>query len=567
MKKKRRNIYILYAIAAILLVMIPFAITFTRTGTSVGVLGDDYVDISNEWRMEPSEDCEPLVNGTYGENMDEKIGVINLYYKIPEDFRDSHLVYRSKDVYTKVFIDDELLYETEVYQSELYNESPGNIWNAVRINSYDAGKWVRLEVSVAYDVNAVVVDHIMLGDKSDILVSYIQSKTYDIILSIVIIIIGVSLFVLNLYTYVGKSVSKVGTTTLSLYAITIGIWCLCETNVLQLIVDDVRMIQLLDNLVMFTATLLMVFFIDSYYDILKSRFIRLFCYLDILLLGYCFVVQVTGISDFHDSIFMAWIAFFIAGPILIISCIRGIYRKIKSKDIQVANVLHVVGFALLTLAGLFEGIRYAGIDSADRAQMLRLGLLLFIICFALGNQMDNYKIIKQGVKYNIVKNLAYSDGLTGLGNRTSYLEKISEYEKGEVNDVGIVFLDLNNLKKVNDTYGHEMGDEYVITAADIIKKSFGRYGESYRIGGDEFCVFMETRFMSDRYLEARDCFDKLLFQANKIKKCEVPVEIACGFAIYDRSKDRSFSDKIQEADELMYQDKAELKKKRNEEIR
>lgn len=108
------------------------------------------------------------------------------------------------------------------------------------------------------------------------------------------------------------------------------------------------------------------------------------------------------------------------------------------------------------------------------------------------------KLVAQGAKYDIVKNLAYNDVLTGLGNRTSYLEKIKEMTDNS-SKAGIVFLDLNNLKKINDSYGHKVGDEYIISASKIIKNSFGRYGNSYRIGSDEFCVFIEGLDISSKF--------------------------------------------------------------------
>lgn len=565
--KKRKFIYIAYIIVTVLIALIPVTISFTHKGTSVGMLGDDFLDISNDWRLEPDENSEALVNGTYGEKMDAEEGVLNIYYKIPENHRDAYLIYRSKDVYTKVYVDDELLYETQVYESKLYNESPGNIWNSAKINNEYAGKWIRLEISMVYDTKSVVVDLIKIGDKSDILMDYIQSKTYAIVLSIFIIIVGVSLLILNIYSFVSKKVPKAGNIALSVYAITIGIWCLCETNVLQLIIDDVRLIQLLDNIVMFTGTLPMLFFIDANYDILKNRIVRIFSYIDIGILAYCFVMQVTGISDFHHSIMMAWIAFFVFGTLLFVTTTASIIKKMKAHEMKTSNILHVVGFMLMTVSGLIEGIRYIGTDGSDRAQMLRLGILLFIMCFAIGNQLENYKMIEQGAKYDIVKNLAYKDGLTGLGNRTSYLEKISELTKKDVPKVGIVFLDINNLKTVNDTYGHDMGDKYIVAASEMIEESFGKYGESYRIGGDEFCVFIEGIDISNAYKEAKDKFDMLVIKSNKMKKYKEDIEVACGFSLYDKNMEKSIADMIQEADELMYKNKAELKIKRNKKFK
>lgn len=85
----------------------------------------------------------------------------------------------------------------------------------------------------------------------------------------------------------------------------------------------------------------------------------------------------------------------------------------------------------------------------------------------------------------------YHDALTGLGNRTAYKQYYQEYEEGTSRtSVGVVFADANNLKQVNDKYGHKAGDEYLKYIADLLIRQFG-VEHCYRISGDEFVVIME----------------------------------------------------------------------------
>ena len=76
-------------------------------------------------------------------------------------------------------------------------------------------------------------------------------------------------------------------------------------------------------------------------------------------------------------------------------------------------------------------------------------MLVFIVCLAVSSQLETYRLFENGLKYDIISSLAYSDGLTGLGNRTAYLEQIEAYAGGEtgISQLGIVFLDVNDLKK------------------------------------------------------------------------------------------------------------------------
>lgn len=72
------------------------------------------------------------------------------------------------------------------------------------------------------------------------------------------------------------------------------------------------------------------------------------------------------------------------------------------------------------------------------------------------------------------------------------MEKVKELEADENAYMLFAIYDVNNLKKVNDTMGHQKGDEMIKRVADVMSASLGKYGQCYRIGGDEF-VFISTK--------------------------------------------------------------------------
>ena len=128
---------------------------------------------------------------------------------------------------------------------------------------------------------------------------------------------------------------------------------------------------------------------------------------------------------------------------LIIQAIRK--REIEKKQqIQLAGVVFLVGTAF------YSGLKYTTADSMDRAQFLRVGILGFVCCFAISSQLESYRLMARGMKYKFVKRLAYRDGLTSMRNRTAYLETLDRLVKEEKEQVGVIFLDINDLKKVND---------------------------------------------------------------------------------------------------------------------
>lgn len=111
-----------------------------------------------------------------------------------------------------------------------------------------------------------------------------------------------------------------------------------------------------------------------------------------------------------------------------------------------------------------------------------------------------YTVIKSKRLYAeyLTERLSRTDMLTGLGNRAACTEDTERYiARGISDDFTIIYLDVNELKRINDTLGHHAGDELIVGAADCIRQVFSKDGGCYRTGGDEFIVvgeFSEERF-------------------------------------------------------------------------
>ncbi len=99
---------------------------------------------------------------------------------------------------------------------------------------------------------------------------------------------------------------------------------------------------------------------------------------------------------------------------------------------------------------------------------------------------------------------AYFDEMTGLKNRRAYSELVERFSKEPVDDICVVVVDVNGLKKVNDTKGHEAGDELIIAVSECIRASFGNTDNIFRTGGDEFCIIM-----TNMTYDPDDCVRKL----------------------------------------------------------
>jgi diguanylate cyclase (GGDEF)-like protein/PAS domain S-box-containing protein len=147
--------------------------------------------------------------------------------------------------------------------------------------------------------------------------------------------------------------------------------------------------------------------------------------------------------------------------------------------------------------------------------------------------------------------LSMHDCLTGIYNRTFFEEKLNQYKTSRQHQVGIVMLDLDGLKLVNDTFGHQKGDQLLITAAKVVTKTINPEDMAFRIGGDEFAVLALN---SNRETLESLCHRiqenvALYNQAN----VGVPLNISFGFACSENGENIEIV--FKEADDNMYREK------------
>ncbi len=156
---------------------------------------------------------------------------------------------------------------------------------------------------------------------------------------------------------------------------------------------------------------------------------------------------------------------------------------------------------------------------------------------------------------------AYTDALTGVKNKGAFdlsVKRINGEMHEEKTAFAIIMFDLDNLKEINDQFGHERGDIYLQTACRLICRVFA-HSPVFRVGGDEFCVLAQFADYNTRD-ELLQYFDREAEARNA--KAEHPwerIEVSKGMAVYRPGKDENTEQVFRRADEAMYQDKRKRK--------
>ena len=165
-----------------------------------------------------------------------------------------------------------------------------------------------------------------------------------------------------------------------------------------------------------------------------------------------------------------------------------------------------------------------------------------------------------GKYLTLMREQAYTDIMSGMNNRSAYIEtteKIAQrIESGDI-EFSVAVFDINALKEINDTYGHEAGDAIIVEAADILKKVFGSEF-MFRTGGDEFVAILEN--MSDAQVAEKFAqIDKKVKEFNDSDRPHpFPLSFSKGRAVFDRDKDIDYHAVFIRADEAMYDEKNEF---------
>lgn len=201
---------------------------------------------------------------------------------------------------------------------------------------------------------------------------------------------------------------------------------------------------------------------------------------------------------------------------------------------------------------------------------LTMGVVLWFTLhtFVLEGEKDKYKKkldetmireLEHEQELGTAKQLAYTDPLTGVKNKLAYLEAVEKLDKciadGSIKRFGVIVCDLNGLKSVNDSLGHDEGDNYIRSGCSLVCVKFC-HSPVYRIGGDEFVVLLEGSDYDNRETLLSELEEQIeLNRQNKL------VVVSTGMSVFDPEKDSEYLTVFERADKKMYECKKRLKKK------
>lgn len=262
------------------------------------------------------------------------------------------------------------------------------------------------------------------------------------------------------------------------------------------------------------------------------------------------VLHFTGIAQLKETASVTHLMIFLS----ILYFFFILLGKMRDKDVQQRIKVSLIGFLIMFISMLVDLFTYY--NGARQGDVIgKIGFLIYVIMLGYITLKGTIARMQEGSRAEFYHELAERDMFTDTYNRNAYESDVAAY--GKKRDTLVITFDLNNLKFHNDHFGHKFGDKYIKDAAVIIKKVFQKYGKIYRIGGDEFCILIDSRVCCpvDRLLlDMQDMQD-----AYNEKTQVVHMQIAYGYAWFDENQDQDLEHTRNRADKRMYENKDKQK--------
>ena len=474
-----------------------------------------------------------------------------------EDIDDKVIVYNTVHMYLEVQIDGRTGYELTPCEDSAI-KTTGFCWNVVSLTANDAGKEIVFRVIPAYR-DSRPIESFLYGTYQDIEYRIIMEQGFRLVLAALIALAGIVMLFYGVFV-VGKGEVAETIIQFAVFATMLGVWSVIETQVLDLFFPCNMVIVFLSHLMLMIMPLPFVMYVRQMYRNGKNKLWSICCYINCAVIIMRLFLQITGLFDLRETLFLTHICLLMFVVVIVAMSIHeiAVNRFIRQNKLNIICVLVLLASTVLEL-GIYR-------FSNKSTPLGSLGFLIYIVVMGIENVSKSRKMMEQARESEIYLKLAFTDELTGLYNRTAFEEDLGgrvitdEVTQNEIIQPTVIYMfDLNDLKKCNDTYGHDYGDKYIMMAASVLKKAFTDDEKCYRIGGDEFCAWSAN--VSAKKIEEKLRLLEKLISEQSSKEFVVKFSMAMGYAVYLPNEDSNLYSTLKRADAMMYERKQEYKRK------
>ncbi|MBR4759134.1 MAG: GGDEF domain-containing protein [Lachnospiraceae bacterium] len=462
------------------------------------------------------------------------------------------------------------IYEYRQNSANLSGKDIGLTVQVVPINIMD--RYNEISISIIPAEYSAFILEMRIEKASQYIFSTVRSRMPRFMLSIFIIFFGLSTLVYTAFAVEKKREEKTVLYAWGWFTLITGTLLMIESQMIQILTGKPELM----SSIKYALALLICFPGAVLCDSVTTYPHKRFSHKIGIIAAVLFAIEAVGAFFLNVSLYRL---FLLSAILLVANNVITVY--FICMEIKNRKTLHATKLSLFVNVMMFlyfvvfmvdiGSYAMASRHLTDWGRIMRVfyaGFLFVMLIYLLRLSViwNHQAMLAQ--KYKIESR---TDALTGLLNKGAYIEKEAELtgklmggrEKG-VDDFSfvIVSLDLNYLKKVNDNYGHEAGDRYIQSAANILKDAVGEKGETYRTGGDEFLAILYGENLEAVYDAMIEDLNSRIDAFNQKENKEIKLSFAYGHAICNSSQDYSIHDSERLADKEMYECKRRMKAER-----
>ncbi len=457
------------------------------------------------------------------------------------------LRFYSNYVDLRIYLDDTLLYSFPEKDAHFCGAT-GNTYHFVRMPADFAGKTLTVDIRGQLgDKITYLLTAPLLGAKATMLYTDVVNSLPSIMLASCMLVLAIAVFALYLSSKKALSLGR-DTIYTALFSALFALYVYSETIFAHLFSNN-------GYLLCFITLILLALMPIPLMGIFAKRVSSKYRNVPVIAMSLCavnvfvqLVLNFTGISSVRIMLN--------ATHVIIIISTLAITLCMFASEKEKPEARKTLYSALPMVFGGITDIILINLDipSMNNSFWFTLGVTFFIAMQFSAFLKNYFALYNSALEAKLLRDLAYTDALTGIGNRNAYELKLKELS-GQCEGLGCIVLDINSLKVINDTLGHQAGDDAIINVGKILCGEMPEFAFCYRTGGDEFVILIEDKNKNQTQPLAKKIEQKACEAA---EKTQIPLSLAIGFGHYEAS-DGNLIDFIRRVDSLMYECKRKYK--------
>lgn len=464
---------------------------------------------------------------------------------------DPALIFFSLHQMVTVSLDGEEIYSMKPDPSNAFGSTTGCVWNIVMLSEADSGKQISIEIVPVYKTSDNFVPDFLLGSRYAICKDRILASLPSIICGILAILTGVFYIAYIIYNRRNTEIDR-SLLFLGIFSALLGCWKVVDTNAFYLLIPGRVAFSYADFMLLALVPVPYCLFMRQMHSSADRPIWNIPCIASIA--GTCVVavLQLLHIADMRQMLRLIHALLLLLAAV----CVIMLVKEIRVTGLNGKLRKNVFCIALCAVGLVLDMAIYYATRGKFQSFLGIFNFLIYNLVLGVSTMREARELMKIGMQARSFEKMAYHDQMTGLYNRTAYADDIGSSEFDPEHYI-VVMCDLNDLKKCNDTLGHEMGDKYIKESARIISECFSDYGRCYRMGGDEFCVLLKDHSLGD--CKRRISRMKEMCDRYNRENTDIVIRIACGYELFDKRLDYDINDTSRRADRMMYHEKFAMK--------